>query len=382
MDGVVDRFDVQQWMQKNPRDVIQRARLVDGAISKPAMMGTGWSKVGGEFFYQDYSMLQQIKIPEPPLDLDEGLEGYMRQYPAQESSVPCSVEVLVRQALGAAQSSGGGGGCGGDLKEEPFANVDIVTFRNNLNKILGTVVDSREEWAMDAFWMKRTVFLDMVQLRHEDPPSKASLWGRQFEARCTGRDVAETTNEYGILVKTRFGDSMRVLMGAEIDGVEMPNQVPPLPRAEYFRELKTYKAPTHPGQVVTLHRYKYPKWWIQSYLAGVPVVICGERDDHGVVHRLHRKRLNDLVAQTTKYGIQWSPQQIIAFGTDVLTWIHRISSSLPEVRMRLRYDAKERVITCSKVDHDSNHHRHCGHWGPCPTTDLDPLKRVLEGQGR
>jgi len=28
------------------------------------------------------------------------------------------------------------------------------------------------------------------------------------------------------------------------------------------------------------------KWWAQSYLVGIPKIVCGYRDDNGIVHRL------------------------------------------------------------------------------------------------
>ena len=35
-----------------------------------------------------------------------------------------------------------------------------------------------------------------------------------------------------------------------------------------------------------LCRFKLIKWWIQSFLVGIPEIISGYRDDNGIVHRL------------------------------------------------------------------------------------------------
>lgn len=35
-------------------------------------------------------------------------------------------------------------------------------------------------------------------------------------------------------------------------------------------------------------RFKLIKWWAQSFLVGIPTIICGYRDDSGVVHSLEK----------------------------------------------------------------------------------------------
>ena len=49
---------------------------------------------------------------------------------------------------------------------------------------------------------------------------------------------------------------------------------------------------------VLFTRFKLIKWWIQSFLVGIPEIICGYRDDDGVVHRLESlqtHRIPDMV---------------------------------------------------------------------------------------
>lgn len=35
-------------------------------------------------------------------------------------------------------------------------------------------------------------------------------------------------------------------------------------------------------------RFKLIKWWAQSFLVGIPTIICGYRDDSGVVRNLEK----------------------------------------------------------------------------------------------
>ena len=57
------------------------------------------------------------------------------------------------------------------------------------------------------------------------------------------------------------------------------------PPANYI-ELKTSVHPRSHHQHWTFKRYKLIKWWAQSYLAGVPKIICGFRDSNGCVQEL------------------------------------------------------------------------------------------------
>lgn len=126
---------------------------------------------------------------------------------------------------------------------------------------------------------------------------------RRFEALCTGQDVADASSEFGVLVRTRVAQH-RIYLGAELDcydpcraraspapasggsgsgsgglgGLPQQQQQAPPPLASCV-ELKTYRLPSHPGQQRSLYRFKHPKWWLQSFLAGVERLALGGRDD-------------------------------------------------------------------------------------------------------
>ena len=45
-------------------------------------------------------------------------------------------------------------------------------------------------------------------------------------------------------------------------------------------------------------RYKQMKWWAQSFLVGVPRVICGFRDDEGIVKNLQTFKTAEIPHDT------------------------------------------------------------------------------------
>lgn len=114
----------------------------------------------------------------------------------------------------------------------------------------------------------------------------------RFEALCTGQAVADATSEFGVLVRARVG-AQRLLLGAEVDcfdpgrggaapapgsssgsgsgeaaGSAAQQAAGGAPPLGSLVELKTYRLPVHAGQQRSLHRWKHPKWWLQSFLAG------------------------------------------------------------------------------------------------------------------
>ena len=133
--------------------------------------------------------------------------------------------------------------------------------------------------------------------------------------------MADASSEFGLLLRTRIAQH-RIYLGAEVDcydaqlatkgsrgaasgsgsgggsggqaqqagqqaqqvqqvGPQAPQQQQqlPLPPLGALLELKTYRLPSRPQQQRSIHRYRHPKWWLQSFLAGVPRLALGARDD-------------------------------------------------------------------------------------------------------
>lgn len=112
--------------------------------------------------------------------------------------------------------------------------------------------------------------------------------------------MADASSEFGLLLRTRIAQH-RIYLGAEIDcydaklaarssggavsgsgsgsQAQQAGQQQPLPPLGSMLELKTYRLPSRPQQERSIHRFKHPKWWLQSFLAGVPRLALGARDD-------------------------------------------------------------------------------------------------------
>ncbi|EFN52607.1 hypothetical protein CHLNCDRAFT_138659 [Chlorella variabilis] len=356
-------------------------------MSQPVQVA-GWTKVAAGAFTPDCSGLLPFVRPALPASLEGG--GYV----GKDEGEDVGVEPVVRAAAAAAALQAG---------------CDVLSYRNNLNKIFGVPFDPSSPWAVDACLLRLpgpapgsgrgssstgrggggggsmagresggssslsgsesggggggTLFLDIVKVEQAwigDPAQmeKFTRWG--FEALCTGQEVADASSEYGALVRSRLAQH-RLLIDAEIDcfdpaaagqlppaeerqqapgGQQQKRQQQPPPLSSYI-ELKTYKLPQHPGQQRTLHRHKHPKWWLQSFLAGVPRLALGGRDDQaracGMVRRIDLVATADLPGISAAHGAHWSPGQALQFGVAVLGWMREEAGRAPGQHLRFTY---------------------------------------------
>ena len=72
-------------------------------------------------------------------------------------------------------------------------------------------------------------------------------------------------------------------------------------------------------------RYKLIKWWAQSYLAGVPKVICGFRDHTGCVRKLQTYNTLEIPRIVRHERDMWDASICINFLNKFLTWVKSVA---------------------------------------------------------
>jgi RAT1-interacting protein len=164
--------------------------------------------------------------------------------------------------------------------------ADIISYRNNLNKIANTPYNTRDPWEIDAVQVGRCVYLDIRHLPEPPPDHRLQLLryqGYKFEALCTeghsSTGVVDANEEWCAAIRIRIGNA-RIVISSEIDA-EMPSAGGPHdPKKNSFVELKTTRMARTNRDYANLYS-KYQKWWVQSWLAGVRTIFVGIRDDAG-----------------------------------------------------------------------------------------------------
>mmetsp|Transcript_21324 Transcript_21324/g.46770 ORF Transcript_21324/g.46770 Transcript_21324/m.46770 type:complete len:441 (-) Transcript_21324:127-1449(-) len=331
-------FDVRGWLEKH-QSVGEQVH-----VSQPREVAC-WTRTstldGGNVLHGDRSGMPSCEAyPSIPADLNEG-------YPSAYIKKPEGVHPGVEPVVEAISRSG-----------TSWEDCDVCTFRNNLNKIGKTPIDAREPWELDACFTESTLFLDIREAseaasRRPFPDSdRFCYYGYKFEALCCGESRVDATSEYCAVMRIRIG-GLRIMFGAEIDccdvkGIFRPPGGRAKPQREYI-EFKTHRLPQHPGQHKTLLRFKYPRWWLQSWLAGVPRMLVGGWDQGGVLRQMEVIATTDLPKLSARGGHAWDPWQCILFLHAVATWMQRLAKQHPRAMIRLVYRPSDGCIRASLV---------------------------------
>ena len=128
----------------------------------------------------DRSQLKRYMRPSVPFDLSEGHATFLdrdRNVPRPASLVPIFESLRVA-----------------GLDERELASADVVMWRGNFAKILGTPWNTRDAWHMEAELVHGVAVLNVLE-----PPAALSreanrrgrdalmaYWGYSFEEACTG----------------------------------------------------------------------------------------------------------------------------------------------------------------------------------------------------
>ncbi|KVI06217.1 RAI1-like protein [Cynara cardunculus var. scolymus] len=228
--------------------------------------------------------------------------------------------------------------------------VNLYVF--NRWQILATAYMRHEPWEMGVHKRKGVVYLDVHKLPERpqrELDRRRCYWGYCFETLATEdptRDDGEGIHhvdanvEYCSVVKTKLG-AHGILMGAEMDCCDSMDD-----GRRFYVELKTSR------EVCDLHfkytpfllrvvftpffriylqldyhteerfeREKLLKFWIQSFLADVPFIVIGYRDDAGRLVRTERLRTKDITHRV-KMKNYWQGGVCLAFADEVLCWLY------------------------------------------------------------
>uniref|UniRef100_A0A3P8SWZ4 Decapping nuclease n=1 Tax=Amphiprion percula TaxID=161767 RepID=A0A3P8SWZ4_AMPPE len=216
-------------------------------------------------------------------------------------------------------------------------DVDFVTWRGHLTKLLTTPYETREGWMLAATKFRGTIYISEVETeaarrerenrteRHEE----MMYWGYKFEQYTCADNVhgapdpggvVNTNEAFCTVVQTRLADH-RLLFSGEVDCRDKDPGAPAPPAC--YVELKTSAEICTPKQRSNFHRFKLLKWWAQSFLPGVPRVVAGFRDHEGVVvsvETFHISKISQLIKN--EYNC-WRPTVCMNFCCDFLTFVKR-----------------------------------------------------------
>ena len=219
--------------------------------------------------------------------------------------------------------------------------MHFITFRNNLNKILNTPYNLRDSWKIGAQLLLHPQFGRCISLHiiHEkedmnEQQRRMCYWGRRFETISTQSACPEPDKEFCTVALAQLNQFL-IVLGAEIDCV-LPEFAPsnPLKRtldssihnttptfnARHFVELKTNRVLTS-ETARSFYQHKLRTTWIQSMLAGVPLVKFGFRNDEGELQKIEDFPTHSIPQIAKSKGATWEPEHCIQFASRILNFL-------------------------------------------------------------
>jgi len=200
----------------------------------------------------------------------------------------------------------------------------VVTWRGILSKIMCLPYSQRDSFEFVVWKYKGTMFFSnretQEKIDQENSLSRDSkrfmYYGYKFEEICTrgdedARDV-DSRECYCRVYKTKLGRTSIIAAG-EMDCFDENKK---------DIELKVTRMLEHNGHIRSFEKFKLLKFYCQSYLAGVPNILVGFRDDEGVI-------MKTQIFETTKIpqlirGREtslWDSKVCLQFLDRVLCWV-------------------------------------------------------------
>ena len=246
-------------------------------------------------------------------------------------------------------------------------HTDFVTHRGFLTTIMCSVFETKDAWIMGATRYRGTIYLCQYETayriqRGKNMPkrlTRALAWAYKFKQFLTasepgGRPTPENpSNEkekFCSVVRTRLGKSHSLVYGAKVAAVDarFVEQNPHLKHStRRYVEMKTPRRVDNRRQHDNLIEFKAIKWWAQSHLIGIPRVICGFRDDDGIVQSLESYDLPDLVKLGRRY---WKPEDMLTF---LENFLHFVKCTSIERRVTLyEFSPRDRFVKCMDLPNE------------------------------
>lgn len=132
-------------------------------------------------------------------------------------------------------------------------------------------------------------------------------------------NVVNTNEAFCSVIRTRLAGHS-ILIGAEVDCQTKNHKLKP---PSNYIELKTSRIMYNNKHKQNFAKFKLKKFWAQSFLAGVPKVTVGLRNDNGVVTSLEHYDTLNIPNVCRQYTSDWEPNVCLNFLNQFLNWLKK-----------------------------------------------------------
>ncbi|KAJ1726535.1 decapping endonuclease targeting mRNA, partial [Coemansia biformis] len=288
---------------------------------------------------------------DPPPCLFDGLERQVKRDMTKDEHIDGLLEalthVLARPGAVAARK----------------LQADFVTFRGTLTRFFITPYSLNDAWSINATRVGSTIYMEedltpeRIAAREstDERHRRLEYSGYRFETLCvldaapeslapqelaerlgTRADTAVNTNaEYCSVFRTQLGKHS-IIAGAEVDCIDRakPSEFP----SRHYRELKTARLLDTARARSNFERFKLLRIWAQSFIAGIPAVTVGFRDDDGILRKTEDFKTLEIPNMVRNKNM-WQAAVCMNFANCVLDLIKaHVREEGPETQYRIAYE--------------------------------------------
>ncbi|OJD26677.1 decapping nuclease rai1 [Blastomyces percursus] len=294
-------------------------------------------------FHLDESSLRYYYTPRLPADLNQGFDTFEQLNDTGDEHLDALLDTIVDM----------------EKKTGTKCEADIITWRGMMTKVF---IEENNAYKLAQKQSQRN------QRMPPGVPSQdmMAFWGYKFETlslldqpwdatpreKIEGREdqVVNNKAQYCSVVRTAIG-GCKIVLGGEVDAIwdsKPERKEDPI----NWVELKT-SAEIRNDRDMFKYERKLLKFWAQSFLLGVPKIIVGFRDEHGILRRLEEMATRDIPGLVTRKGKgTWDGNICINFTAKLLEWLKLVIKD--EGLWRIRRQEKSPVIEVFKLE-DSGH---------------------------
>ncbi|KAF7374739.1 RAI1 domain-containing protein [Mycena sanguinolenta] len=279
------------------------------------------------------SALRFLASPPPRAQLTHGYDSWVRRPETRPR-----IDGLLR-ALSAARAK----------RHPALANgVGAVGWRGVLTRILTAPYEERDGWDMNVMRVNDVLYfeehLTEEKLREKDdiPPRQRlqTYMGYAFESYCTSATPSssnppgvnvpqgpgdppgwsgdvDTNVQWCSVVRTKLGET-RLVIGGEVDCVRGKYTS----KTDTFVELKTSMVIRNPQDEMRFEK-KLLKFYMQSFLLGVPEILVGFRTPGGEVTTTQTFRTVEIPRLVRGKAHGWDPGRCLAWGEAFLEFLKK-----------------------------------------------------------
>ncbi|UPK94155.1 hypothetical protein LCI18_005090 [Fusarium solani-melongenae] len=284
-------------------------------------------------FHLDASSLKYYYTPQLGADLSKGFDTFQKQDDSGDEHLDSLLKTIIAH------------------EKETGKKIDahLVTWRGMMTKIMAAPFEDRDGFEMNATLYQDCIFIEENHAykvasranegngkRRRGPPLEVmQFWGYKFETLSTlPSPWAETSREfienreneivnnkaqYCSVVRTGIGKTVMCL-GGEVDAIWDSKPEEPGKPINWV-ELKTSAEIRNPGDMENFNR-KLMKFWIQSFLLGVPRIVVGFRTRDGVLvstQDIETHRIPETV--NAQPNPKWNADMCVNFAATLLEWL-------------------------------------------------------------